>query len=127
MYYNLNAGDASKWLYAPDVTRREYSDRTWENGSVRLTWQATPRNTFTAFVDAQALCRTCTGATRGLSEPARVSPEAVGVLGRPLYVTQATWTAPLSKRVLVEAAYGGTFFGVGNFERDPNPTRPWYG
>ena len=33
---------------------------------------------------SQSLCRTCTGATPGLAEPQRVSPEAVGVLGRPL-------------------------------------------
>jgi hypothetical protein len=59
----------------------------------------------------------------GASEPARVSPEAVGVLGRRLDVTQATWSSPLTDRMLLEAGYGGTFFGVGNFEREPNPTR----
>jgi len=121
--YNLNAGDPSRWLYVPDVKRREYSDRTFENGSVRMTWQATPRNKVTGFWDAQALCRTCTGATPGNSEPARVSPEAVGVLGRPLHVSQATWSSPVTHRLLLEAGFGGTYFGVGNFEREPNPTR----
>ena len=29
--YNLNAGDSSKWLYAPDASRREYSDRSFED------------------------------------------------------------------------------------------------
>ncbi|HXI29276.1 MAG TPA: TonB-dependent receptor, partial [Vicinamibacterales bacterium] len=123
VYYNLNAGDAARWLYAPDLSRREYSDRTFENASGRVTWQATPRNKVSGFWDAQALCRTCSGATPGLQEPARVSPEAVGVLGRPLHVTQATWSSPWTDRLLVEAGYGGTYFGVGNFERDPNPTR----
>jgi hypothetical protein len=75
------------------------------------------------FWDAQSVCRACTGATGGLQEPARVSPEAVGVLGRRLDVTQATWSAPLTNRLLIEAGYGGTYFGVGNFEREPNPTR----
>ena len=123
VYYNLNAGNPSQWLYAPDLTRREYSDRTFENGSVRMTWQVTPRNKVTGFWDAQALCRTCTGATPGLSEPARVSPEAVGVLGRPLHVSQATWSSPVTYRLLLDAGFGGTYFGVGNFEREPNPTR----
>jgi hypothetical protein len=123
VYYNLNAGDASRWLYAPDLSRRAYSDRVFENASGRLTWQATARHKVTGFWDAQALCRTCTGATPGLSEPARVSPEAVGVLGRPLHVWQAAWMAPLSHRWLVESGFGGTSFGVGNFERQPNPTR----
>ena len=123
VYYNLNAGDPNGWLYAPDVSRREYSDRTFENASGRLTWQATPRNKVSGFWDAQSLCRTCTGATAGQPEPARVSPEAVGVLGRRLDVTQATWSSPVTNRLIAEAGYGGIFFGVGNFERDPNPTR----
>jgi hypothetical protein len=123
VFYNRNAGDGSRWLYDPDLARPSYSDRTFENASARITWQATPRNKITAFWDAQALCRTCTGATPGLSEPQRVSPEAVGVLGRRLDVVQATWSSPLSARVLVDAGFGVTSFGVGNFERDPNPTR----
>jgi Carboxypeptidase regulatory-like domain len=123
VYYNLNAADPAKWLYAPDVNRREYSDRTFENASGRVTWQLTPRNKITGFWDAQNLCRTCTGATPGLSEPQRVSPEAVGVLGRRLDVTQTTWSSPITDRLLLEAGYGGIHFGVGNFERNPNPTR----
>ena len=123
VYYNLNAGDPNRWLYAPDVSRKAYSDRTFENASGRLTWQVTPRNKVSGFWDVQSLCRACTGATAGLQEPARVSPEAVGVLGRRLDVTQATWSSPLTNRLLVEAGYGGIFFGVGNFEREPNPTR----
>ena len=123
VYYNLNAGNPAPWLYAPDYGRREYSDRTFENASGRVTWQVTPRNKVSAFWDAQSLCRTCTGATPGLSEPARVSPEAVGVLGRRLDVTQATWSSPFSDRLFLEAGYGGIYFGVGNFEREPNPTR----
>ena len=123
VFYNLNAGDPSKWLYAPDRDRPEYSDRTFENASARLTWQITPRHKVNGFWDAQQLCRSCTGATPGLAEPQRVSPEAVGVLGRPLNVAQAAWFSPLTNRLLVDAGFGATFFGVGNFEREPNPTR----
>jgi hypothetical protein len=123
VYYNLNAGDSSKWLYAPDTSRRAYSDRTFENASGRLTWQVTARNKVGAFWDAQIVCRTCTGATAGAQEPARVSPEAVGIMRRPLHVTQLTWSSPITNSLIAEAGYGGTFFGVGNFEREPNPTR----
>jgi hypothetical protein len=123
VYYNRNAGNAAEWLYAPDTRRPSYSDRTFESASGRLTWQLTPRNTVSGFWDAQTLCRACTGATPGLSEPQRVAPEAVGVLGRRLDATQATWFSPLTDHLLFEAGYGGTFFGVGNFEREPNPTR----
>jgi hypothetical protein len=123
VYYNLNAGDAAEWLYAPDSSRLSYSDRTFENASARLTWQVTARHKVSGFWDAQFVCRTCSGATAGAQEPARVSPEAVGIMSRPLHVSQATWSSPATNRLLLEAGYGGTFFGVGNFEREPNPTR----
>ncbi|MGH9147021.1 MAG: carboxypeptidase regulatory-like domain-containing protein [Vicinamibacterales bacterium] len=123
VYYNLNAADPSKWLYSPDYSRIQYSDRTFENASGRVTWQVTPRNKVSGFWDAQAICRTCSGSTPGGPEPAQVSPEAVGVLGRPLHLTQVTWSSPATNQLLLEAGYGGTFFGVGNFEREPNPTR----
>jgi hypothetical protein len=35
VFFNLNAGSPSQWLYAPDVRRRAYSDRTFENASGR--------------------------------------------------------------------------------------------
>ena len=123
VHYNLNAGNPDEWRYVPDAGRPAYSDRTFENVGGRLTWLLTRRSTLTGFWDAQALCRACTGATPGLSEPPRVSPEAVGVLGRRLDVTQARWSSPMTDRLLLEAGYGGIFFGVGNFEREPNPTR----
>src|SRR5688572_414142 len=123
VYYNLNAGNPDEWRYVPDASRPAYSDRTFENVGGRLTWQVTRRNKLTGFWDAQSLCRSCTGATPGVSEPPRVSPEAVGVLGRRLDVTQARWSSPATDRLLLEAGYGGIFFGVGNSERQPNPTR----
>ena len=123
VFYNLNAGASSEWLYAPDLDRPEYSDRTFENASARLTWQIAARHKVNGFWDAQQLCRACTGATPGLAEPQRISPEAVGVLGRPLHVAQAAWSSPMTDRLLVDAGFGATFFGVGNFEREPNPTR----
>ena len=47
----------------------------------------------------------------------------MGVLGRRLDVTQLTWSSPATNRLILEAGFGSTFFGVGNFEREPNPTR----
>jgi len=122
VFYNLDAGVATAWLYKPDYGRAEYSDRTFENAGARLTWQLTPRNKIGMFWDEQSLCRRCTGATPGLAEPMNISPEAVGVLGRPLRVTQVTWASNITNQVLLDAGFGGTFLGVGNFERQPNPT-----
>ena len=123
MFYNLNAGDPAKWLYAPDFEPPEYSDRTFENASGRVTWQVTPRNKISGFWDAQALCRTCTGATAGtLGAGARVARSggrarpAAGCVAGGLVVAA-------TNRLLLDAGFGSTFFGVGNFEREPNPTR----
>jgi hypothetical protein len=123
IHYNLNVGNPGSWRYSPDLTRPEYSDRTFENASSRLTWQMTPRHKIVGFFDAQAVCRTCSGATPGGQEPQRVTPEAVGVMSRSLFVTQGTWLSPITDRLLLEAGFSGMYFGVGNFERQPNPTR----
>ena len=79
MYYNQNAGDATKWTYVPDVSQPAYSDRTWENVSGRLTWQATSRNKIGVFWDRPVDLPEVHGMTQGLTDPARVTPEAIGV------------------------------------------------
>jgi len=122
-YYNANAGDAAKWSYAPVFDKPGFSDRTWENVSGRVTWQATPRNKIGGFWDEQWVCRKCEGNTIGITTPPVVSPEANGPNPtQPLRVPQVTWTSPVTNRLLLDAGFGGTYYGWGNFERDPNPT-----
>ncbi len=122
IFYNQNAGDATKWTYAPDLSRPQFTDRTWENVSGRVTWQATPRNKIGGFWDEQVVCRTCEGTTYGITDPARMSPEAGGLSQyKPLRVTQLTWSSPATSRLLLDAGFGTTYYGWGNFERDPNP------
>ena len=122
-FVNLNAGDATKWLYAPDLNQPGFSDRTWENVSGRLTWQVTPRNKIGGYWDEQWVCRKCEGNTIGITTPAVVSPEANGPNQTlPLRVPQVTWSSPVTNRLLLDAGFGGTYYGWGNFERDPNPT-----
>jgi hypothetical protein len=124
-FYNLNAGDATRWLYAPDYSRPGFSDRTWENVSGRATLQVTPRNKVVVFWDEQVVCRKCEGTTTGLASAAQVvSPEADGVgATKPLRVQQLTWSSPATSRLLLDAGFGTTYYGWGNFERDGNPTR----
>jgi len=124
IYYNLNAGDGTKWLYAPDQGQRAYSDRTWENASGRITWQVTPRNKIGGFWDEQAVCRKCTGMTPGITDPARVSPEAIGIgPNKPVHVPQVTWSSPATNRLLMDAGFGGAYYGYGHREREGNLTR----
>jgi hypothetical protein len=124
-FYNLNVGDATKWLYAPDYEHPGFSDRTFENVAGRLTWQATPRNKISVFWDEQWTCRNCEGTTTGLASPAQiVAPEADGVGALvPFRVQQATWSSPITNRLLLDAGFGTTYYGWGNFERDGAPTR----
>ena len=122
-FNNANAGDPTKWLYAPVLDKPGFSDRTWENISGRLTWQMTPRNKIGGYWDEQWVCRKCEGNTIGITTPPVVSPEANGPNPTlPLRVPQVTWTSPVTNRLLLDAGFGGTYYGWGNFERDPNPT-----
>jgi hypothetical protein len=121
-FFNQNAGDPTKWLYVRGEPG--FSQRRWENVSGRVTWQANPKNKISGFWDEQATCRKCEGQTSGITDPARVSPEA-GSVGatKPLRVMQATWSSPVTSRLLLDAGFGGVYYGWGSFERDPNPTR----
>ena len=122
IYYNQNAGDPTKWTYVPDLSQPAYSDRTWENVSGRVTWQATARNKISGFWDEQWICRKCTGMTQGLTDPARVTPEAIGVgSAAPLRVRQITWSSPLTNRLLLDAGYGGHVLRRGQPRTDPEP------
>src|SRR5262249_46771906 len=57
-------------------------------------------------------------------DPLRVSPEAIGVSAvTPMRVNQITWSSPKTNRLLLDAGYGGTYYGWGNPERPGNPTR----
>jgi hypothetical protein len=124
VYFNQNAGDPTKWLYSPDTGRPAFSDRTWENVSGRVTWQATPRNKIGAFWDEQRICRKCEGMTPGITDPQRVSPEAIGNGSGTFRVPQGTWSSPVTNKLLLDAGFGGNYNGYGHRERKDNKTRP---
>jgi hypothetical protein len=104
-FYNKNAGnpDPAVWFYEPDLSRPVINDQKWRDYSLRLTWQATPRNKIAVFWNEQQQDR---GQTGGGSPT--VSPEAsAGTKVPAVRVYQAQWTAPVSNRVLAEAAFSG--------------------
>src|SRR5262245_18339189 len=126
VYYNNNAGDPTKWSYAPDFNRPAFYDRQWENYTPRITWQASQKNKFTFSWDEQPVCRTCSGTASfsGSPSPVLTTPEADGH-GEfsPQRVQTARWTSPITNRLLLDAGLGNTFYQWGNRELDPNPTR----
>src|SRR5436190_3425885 len=124
VYYNKNAGDANAWTYVPDLGKPAFSDRTWENYTPRITWQASQRNKFSFAWDEQPICRKCTGTTSFSGSPSpTTSPEADG-LGEfnPQRVQQAHWTSTVTNKLLLEAGLGTSYYQWGGRERNPNPT-----
>ena len=105
MWPNLHEG---KWgyNYQPDRSqpRVEYKN-IWRNLNARLTWQATQRNKFNLFWDEQDFCQDpCLGVVSGFT-----SPESWwSVQVRPNRLQQASWTNPLTNRVLLEAGLSVT-------------------
>ena len=112
LFYNKNAGDPTKWTYEPDLSRQVFSDQTYENASLRLTWQVTPRNQVSLYWDEQAICRSCTGATSGGGNPdPLVSQEAQGIRAVfPQRIQQVSWKSPVTARLLLEAGLGTNYF-----------------
>jgi hypothetical protein len=100
VWRNLNAGDPNKWTYQPDLSQQAQSDGTWKNAGLRLTWQATPRNRFVAWLDEQSACRLCLP----LAATTTTAPEATNQAGAyPERAARISWTSPLTNRVLLEA------------------------
>jgi len=127
VYYNQNAGDVTKWTYVPDLGRPAFSDRTWENYTPRITWQASRRNKFSFVWDEQPVCRKCSGTTSLTGSPNFIFPTSPEADGHgefsPQRVQQARWTSAVTSRLLLEAGIGTTYYQWGGRELDPNLTR----
>ena len=122
IYPNLNAGDPAKFLYVPDTTRQTRGAESWQVATIRLTWQATPRNKFNAYWNEQLPCngavysndfdgcrqQPASGATIGALSfgglTGTTSPES-GIPARWGRSQQFTWTSPVTNRI-VETGFG---------------------
>ena len=127
MFVNRNAGDPTKWNYDPDRSQQAVDDGTWKNGSVRLTWQPTPRNKISAWSGIQYSCLHCIqgGDGTGLGFGALVSsPEGSATNeNHPSLMTQFSWTSPVTSRLLLEAnAQLGPYFWWGSRQKNPFDT-----
>jgi hypothetical protein len=127
MFANKNMGDPTKWNYEADTTRPAVAAGSWRNASIRLTAQPSQKHKFNVFWDQQ---RPCQGAgVLGSDEGCRQSGEneiicgAAGASNPPCSATaapengtylsgfgqrvqQATWTSPMTNKLLLEAGFG---------------------
>jgi len=105
MFYNRNALNAASWTYDADTTRPAFGDASQPSRSVRLTWQATPKNKISGFYDSQNRCQ-CPNPAATIA-PEATSPGVAGnLLYSPLDMLSFGWTAPTTNRLLIEARTG---------------------
>ena len=116
LYANANALDPSRWDYVRDANVKARSAGAKKIEAIRLTGQLTPRNKLGFFWEYQA---NCTGSALvntgdGCRErgddwialgTATTSPESGNMWPEREKITQATWTSPMTNRLLFEAGF----------------------
>jgi hypothetical protein len=117
VFANLYAGDATRWGYARNEAVEGHGTNRRDIFSIKLTSQLTQRNRVTFSHEYQHRCSGGAitaegGGCRGRGDDwiglgtLTASPESwPGYHDFPYHVTQATWTSPLSNRVLLEAGF----------------------
>jgi len=110
--------DPRYFAYAPDRTRQGVDDSWNRSNAGRLTWQATSRNKFTAYIDMQDRLTghwfIGQGGIFGLT-----TPEASWIQTTPIgHLIQGKWTSTVSSRMLIEA---GVSIYDQEYTRQPQP------
>jgi Carboxypeptidase regulatory-like domain len=131
IFANAYAGDVSHWDYAANRAIESRVAESRKIAALRLTGQLTPRNRVTFSHDYQRRCGgsslkeggdgcrqaggdwIASGRTFGADT---VSPETFpGYHNFPYNTTQATYSAPLSNRLLLEGGYSRFAYGYARF------------
>ncbi|HXH25345.1 MAG TPA: carboxypeptidase regulatory-like domain-containing protein, partial [Vicinamibacterales bacterium] len=126
LYANRNAGDPNAWTWESDERVKVRNANAKRIGSTRLTWQATERNklgfyidytkncTGSAYIEGGDQCRqpgddwTASGPGIGPGVPT-TSPESGTIWDDRSKILQASYSAPLSSRLLVEGGFSSFF------------------
>ena len=106
VFENKNAWNPNQWLYEPDLSKRGELRARVQQNSMRVTWQASPKNKIagTYKIDRWCQCPNAVSATR--------APEtAVDFRFPRLRQEHMEWTSPVTNRLLFEAV------GMHLFER----------
>ena len=106
IFYNTTEGTP---FYTPDRSRPAERWESYEDYATRVTWQATSKNKIAVYLDAQPRC--------DCRRPGNFAPEAQTVYDFwPQGVYQATWTAPITSRLLME---GGVSMAQSTYSNPP--------
>ena len=118
---NLNAGDPTRWNYVVDQSIKSRSAGSRKIGGTRVTGQLSERNKVSAYYDYQFNCSSSSyvkdaDACRvrgddwiGVYGFGTWSPEASQKADGPDHIMQFSYTAPMTSRLLLEAAFSQFF------------------
>jgi hypothetical protein len=105
MFQNRNAGNPNSWVVDFDRSKQAFNNSLERMATIRLTWQATPRNKFNAHWSEQYNDGNY-GPGGGAAVPATTPEASTRVLYIPSRQPHATWQSPISGRLLAEAGWG---------------------
>jgi len=112
---------AAPWTVVPDTSVPARNANSWQIMSMRVTTQINSRNKLNLFWDEQHPCNGATWTAQGegcrkpsnnevfesvFGSPNTSSPEAGGYSHRFQRVQQATWSSPMTNKLLLEAGVG---------------------
>jgi hypothetical protein len=138
-YANRNVGNPSAWTWARDENVRVRNAASRFLNSVRMTTQVTPRNKVGFYADYTMNCSgssvvkdsgecrspgddwTASGPGIGPGV-ATTSPESGTIWNAPLSIMQATWSSPISSRLLFESGYSEFRVRWGDVKPEGAPT-----
>ena len=103
LYYNKNTAG---WTYEPDVSRPAVNDSTNRHNNARFTWQVAQKHRVNLSWDQESNCVCHSGLTGSFA------PEGVHRwnFGPPNYLLQATWSFPMTNRLMFEAGNTSLIF-----------------
>ena len=105
MFQNKNAGNPNAWTVDFDRSQQAFNNSLERQATIRLTWQATPRNKFNFHWAEQY-----NDANYGTGGGAGVPPTTPEASSRVLYIPSrqptASWQSPISGKLLAEAGWG---------------------
>jgi hypothetical protein len=121
---NLNAGDRTRWLYAPEPAVEVRRVESKLDLSLRITGQVSSRNRVSFAHQYQdrcfgssitlngTACRTRTQDWIGMGSATTAPEGGPGYSPDPSTLTQATWTSTVSSRLLIDAAVSRFSYGI---------------
>jgi hypothetical protein len=103
MFWNRNAGNLNAWTVDFDRSQQAFTKTVQRQGTIRLTWQATPRNKFNIHWAEQYNDDNYGKAGGTATQTPEASTRTYYIPSRQPH---ASWSSPISSRLLAEAGWG---------------------